>query len=522
MTNERERPAIEMLEEAVWLLKSLPLSVISLYLIGTLPFILTFLFFVSDMSSGAFASERAFGASLLVAISWIWMCCWQTAFCSRLREEIAGQTPSPWSVQRVATMAVIQSIFQPSGLIVLPIASLALVPFPWAYAFYQNVAALGDGTSSGVRDLFRAASRQTGFWPRQNALILSLLSLLAFVILVNISVSIVVGANLLHSIFGIETVFTRSMHAALNSTFLIACASLTYIVVDVVAKTVYTLRCFYGSSLTTGEDIRAGLRFISAAAVLLVCAILAGVPSRAEMVPARDVDAAIQQVIRQPEYSWRVPHQAPKDDTALLRFADKIVSGVRSFADTMKRWTSDVVDWFERISKQDKGARPDSGLPANAVPMLLTVLLAGVVIAIGLRLYFGYQREKVATVKSMAAAPIDLADESVTAALLPEEDWLRLGRELLAHGDIPRGVRALYLAGLANLGQRGLITVSQSKTNHEYRHEVARRARSSPNVLPAFTRTVEVFERTWYGQHPADDAAVQDLTANLERMKADA
>ena len=48
----------------------------------------------------------------------------------------------------------------------------------------------------------------------------------------------------------------------------------------------------------------------------------------------------------------------------------------------------------------------------------------------------------------LAAAPIDIADESVTADQMPESSWLQLAEELLAKGDCRLALRALYLAGL--------------------------------------------------------------------------
>jgi hypothetical protein len=46
----------------------------------------------------------------------------------------------------------------------------------------------------------------------------------------------------------------------LNTTFFATAFWLTYLCVDPIAKAVYVLRCFYGESLRSGEDLKAELR----------------------------------------------------------------------------------------------------------------------------------------------------------------------------------------------------------------------------------------------------------------------
>jgi hypothetical protein len=70
--------------------------------------------------------------------------------------------------------------------------------------------------------------------------------------------------------FGIETVFTRSPFAALNSTFFAAMLALTYLSIDPLIKAAYTLRCFYGEARASGADIKAELRQIVQSGMAIV------------------------------------------------------------------------------------------------------------------------------------------------------------------------------------------------------------------------------------------------------------
>jgi hypothetical protein len=66
--------------------------------------------------------------------------------------------------------------------------------------------------------------------------------------------------GLVKALFGVETMFTRSTASMFNTTFFAAMFWLTYLCVDPILKAAYTLRCFYGESRQSGEDLKAELR----------------------------------------------------------------------------------------------------------------------------------------------------------------------------------------------------------------------------------------------------------------------
>jgi hypothetical protein len=95
----------------------------------------------------------------------------------------------------------------------------------------------------------------------------------------------------------------------------------------------------------------------------------------------------------------------------------------------------------------------------------------------------------------------DLEDENILASDLPENEWMAMAREHLDQGEVRLGIRALYLASLAHLAERGSITLARHKTDREYERELMLRGEILSEITSAFTDLTGIFERTWYGMH---------------------
>lgn len=254
-----QRPAIQLLEEVVHLLRLSPLAVLAPYYLGSFPFVLGFLFFWTDMSQSAFARGRLASGALVLAVLFFWMKFLQTIFVRGLLTRISGRPSPPWNWPGLFHAAVGQVILQPAGLFLLPIAVIVTLPFGWVYAFYQNVTVLGS-SERDWRNLRREAWRQAQIWPAQNHLLLAFLSVAALFIWLNLGLACFMIPHLLKMLIGIETVFSRHSFGMINSTFFVALVGLTYLCLDPVVKAVYALRCFYGRAIESGEDLKAELR----------------------------------------------------------------------------------------------------------------------------------------------------------------------------------------------------------------------------------------------------------------------
>jgi hypothetical protein len=113
----------------------------------------------------------------------------------------------------------------------------------------------------------------------------------------------------------------------------------------------------------------------------------------------------------------------------------------------------------------------------------------------------------------------DLHDENIGANQLPEDGWIALARELLEKGDLRLALRAYYLASLAQLADRNLISIARYKSNRDYERELVRRAHALPQLTGLFSENVSTFDRVWYGLHEVTRDLLDGFATNVLRMK---
>ncbi len=253
------RGAFDLIEEAVHLLRTAPAATLAVYYLGAMPFILGVLFFWADMSRNPFANGHLADASLVMSLLFFWMKFWQAIFSRRIRAQLSVHSPPHLNWRRGVRILLAQMILQPLGFLFIPLSAIPLLPFPWVYAFYQNVTALSDG-EEGMMNLFKKSWGQAALWPRQNIVALLILMAFGFYVFANWATVCLTLPGLFKMLFGIESDFTKSPMSLLNSTFFAAMFGLTYLCVDPIFKTFYAVRCFYGASLQSGEDLKAELK----------------------------------------------------------------------------------------------------------------------------------------------------------------------------------------------------------------------------------------------------------------------
>lgn len=551
MKNKRRKHgygALDLIEEAVHLLRTAPVATLAIYYLGAMPFVLGLLFFWADMSRNPFASGHLADASLVMGLLFLWMKFWQAIFAQRIRAQRATQSEPLLRFRQATRLLLTQTVWQSSGLFLIPLSIVPVLPFPWVYAFYQNITVLDDGETRPA-EIFKKSCRQANLWPRQNVVALLILICFGLYVFWNWASVCFSLPELFKTLFGVESKYTERPFSLLNSTFFAAMYGLTYLCLDPILKTFYVLRCFYGESLDSGEDLKAELKQLvatvsrAAAAVLLVSAIVFSKPalaadttatakaSTASGISAAQLDGTINQTIHERKYAYRMPREkiVDTDEGPVGRFFDRIW-------DMLKRWgrwilqhvakvLRAVMHWLERLfggRHSNSGSSSGYGWTA-AVQFLLWMLLAVVLCGLGIFLYRVWQGRRRASepVASEAILPLpDIADENTAADQLPEEEWTKLGRELLARGELRLAMRAFYLASLAHLAARSLISIARFKSNREYERELRRRGHSFPELLLVFGQNISTFEASWYGMHHVDPESVNQFALNVEKLKA--
>lgn len=526
------RPASDLVEEAVRLLRGAPASAWLGYYFGTVPCLLAALYFLADMGRSADAHERLFGSSAALAAAWLWMKCWQAVFCCRLRAELLLRDPPHWTAGRVARLAVAQIALQPLGLVLRPLALIITLPYVWTATFFHNVTVLGDGADAGLWKLVRRAWAQCLRWPLQAHLAASLLVVFGFFVWVNIFIAIFAVPQLAKTLLGVESSFTQNPRGMLNATTIAVSFAVLHLCLDPLRKAVNVLRCFYGSSQRTGADLEVQLKAARrptprAAALALGLLLFLGLPGprpapaamqQEPRVSSTELDRSLDDVLARREYSWRAPRERSAEPEKLSWFGKWMRDLAKWVADVWKK----ILDWL--TPKE----RPDTSdgfhLPAflswfsNVRGFFIALLvLAAIVLLV---LLVRRRRPVAATPAQAVALRPDLNAEHVTADQLPEDGWLQLARELRESGQLRLALRASYLACLAHLGHRELLRLARHKSNLDYDRELQRRARAKPELLGAFDRNLDAFERGWYGAHEVTSATLGDFAANLERIRA--
>ncbi|MEI9894519.1 MAG: hypothetical protein WDN28_11690 [Chthoniobacter sp.] len=540
----REGPSpLEWIESAVRLLRSAPPGALLCYYFGSATCLLGLLYFWADMSRGAFAAGHLIESAFNAALLYIWMKCWQAVFLSKLRAHLFLEPEAPWTVGRVARLVLIQATFQPAGLFLRLIAANVLIPYTWTYSVFMGIAILGDGTEPGLRAVLRGAVREAGLWWRETHLALLCLFGFAFFICLNVNVVCALLPHLLRMFLGIETVFTRDGWAMFNTTFFAATFAATYLCFDPLRKAVFLVRHFHGQSLQSGEDLRVELRTLrhrsrlAMAALLIFAALLAGPMTAARAAepaaspPAANVESSelsssLDRVLERREYAWRFP-RAEKTEAEekgwMSGFFDSVTKSLARWLTRIQGWMNQLVDWLRKMfeSAPEKEAKAPLNLNWSTIAKGTLVILAVVLVALLVMLFRRARKNRREAVVTEAILPVpDLNQESVTADQLPEDGWLRLGRELMEKGERRLALRAFYLASLAHLGQRELIRLERYKSNHDYDRELQRRARGNGALIDAFDENLLVFERGWYGDHDVTAVTLDGFLQNIERMRA--
>jgi len=553
-----EKGPVELIEEAAHLLRMAPAGALAAYYAGTIPFALAFLYFWADMSRSAFAYDHCATSALGLGLLYLWMKAWQAAAAARWLGFVKGLAAPRWTLRKTLRMTLTQAAIQPSSLFILPASFVIVLPFGWTWAFYQNTTVLGE--SESMRECLAESSRLSNLEQGRNHVLIFTLLLFGIVCYFNLLTFAVLVPELLRMFLGIESVFTQTgPNWIFNSTALSAIFALTWLCVDPLVKAVYVLRCFYCQSLRTGEDLAADLRGLPASGgglarglgIALVAAFLAlsasaqsneprPAPARPPVsapaaappaVSSTELDRSISTTLEKREFAWRLPRQkAPEDDSNLGWIARSVISVLR----TLDQWRREVFKFLGKVRDWLRQAFPDRSSPDTGsggtgtgwmtslrfffiALILIIAAILGVMIVRALR----NRRGATTAVQAQAAPPPpNLEDENLAATQLPEDEWLKMARELAGQGNLRVALRAYYLASLAHLDRRELIAVARYKSNRDYEREARRRGRALPDLTGAFSENIAVFDRSWYGLREVTSDILERFRQNTVRICA--
>ncbi len=201
---QEEKGPVELVEEAIHLLRLAPGAALIGYYVGTLPFVLALLFFWSDMARSAFAQERLIPGVGALGVLFVWMKCWHGVFAGRLLAQLCGEPPPRLKFSWLLRVALHQAIVQPIGLFLLPAALVLLVPTGWVYAF-ANATVFSGGDAEYSHAHFEVL-RQSRLWSMQSHYLVFLFKLFGIFVFLNVMSAILGVPILMKMLLGIETI----------------------------------------------------------------------------------------------------------------------------------------------------------------------------------------------------------------------------------------------------------------------------------------------------------------------------
>ena len=230
------------------------------------------------------------------------------------------------------------------------------------------------------------------------------------------------------------------------------------------------------------------------------------------------LDRKIEEVIHEPRFAWRMPRLGPNGEELqqpfLVRFFRQLMKMIGPWIDSLSSWLKEV--FRSKDERVDSSGAPYRQLLQASLYGLIVLVLGGAAY-----LFWRSRKTKLNTAQALPVAPaIDLTSPEVSPALMEEDAWLALAREYLDKNDRLLALRAYYLAGLAFLGRKELVHPHAAKSNREYRTELERRSRATPELAPVFSSNVLIFERCWYGGRLVERASIDEFLSNLERMRS--
>ena len=376
---------------------------------------------------------------------------------------------------------------------------------------------------------------------------------LGVLIAVNIAGGLGFGASLMTSFFGVQTALgTSGPWGYMNSGFVIVVFCLCYLIMDPIMRTVYVLRAYYGDSIVSGEAVKSDLlmhrrRFRKTAMRLSVIALLwvgnttvQGAQTPDGFVEQQTLDDAIDRTLLQRKYQWREAEEpvfetSEPDGSGSVGDDNKDPSE-KTPLERVREWIDDLQKRFEawlnrRNANQTPPTRAPTPLGGGASFFeeitiggwsILVVLVAAALVGLYL-LVSKNRRLRVqalpgdGSLSTVEALP-DVSDESVTADALPSDEWMKMGDDYLAKGDVRLALRAYVLATLSALAFVNVIRLARHKSNGDYGYEVQRGLRDRQELVDAFAQNIRQLESNWYGDHGVDQTALAVFRENLNRI----
>jgi Domain of unknown function (DUF4129) len=541
--------SLEALERGFALFRSTFVREAWRYYLGSAPLVFCFIpMWVVNGQIGQSDDVVLIEAALL-AMGYLLRVAMVASYMQRVRERAFG-TPTSKPRGAAAQAAAVGRLL--AWKIMLSAGALTTLPSvagpSWFYSACQ-FASLEAQEDGAERHSFTGCLALASQWFVGGLLLFLLLFPLWIAVWLNGLLLAIITPQLLHSIFGVNTLLSTQMGIyalLLSSSFWISLFAGTWLALDPIVKCTFVIVYQHLRSRREGDDLRGLLaslpheqqrkaQRIAANAVAgrvmtgglcVLAAILAGVfltaTSSAAQVPlaqstteapgnsAREariqrLRQALDQESQRAIYRWHdAEHPSPPTwfDKLLVKIEHSIAHAGKTLWNFLRKlWPR---GWSLSLASEKRSDWQLKDLRFwLAVVAALTLATAGVLVWLR-------QRRKTASLSiPIAVAPIPDLSDSAAASERSEDEWFALASRLEGEGELRFALRAAYFGLLAGLAQREWLTIRRDRTNREYLQEFARRWRRRPQAalearaeIPEKLRdSLRQFDRVWYGSH---------------------
>jgi hypothetical protein len=549
--------ALEALERGFALFKSTFALEAWRYYSGAAPLVLCFIpmWVVNGqirLSDGVLLAEAALltGAYLLRA--------WSVSNYMHCVRERAFGVPRPRPDGAAAQMATIGRLL--AWKIVLSAAALvgltAIVGATWCYTAceFASLEAREDGSQRhSLGDCIALSSHWFG-----GGLLLFLMMLpLWIAVWLNGLIVALLVPQLLHSIFGVNTLLSTAMgifSLTRSSAFWLSLFAGAWLALDPIVKCSFVIVYQHLQSRHEGDDLRgllaslpreqekkaqmiastAGGGRVAIGALAVLAAVLAGTsplasaraaqtsPTRSREETSADTarEAQVQKLGRalaeesqRAIYRWHdADHPSPPTwfDKLMTRIQQRIERAWNAFRNFLRRL------WPSGLNLSPEDGKPGAWQLKNL--RLWLSLIAILTVGAGAVLFWLRRRREAAAQLSLPLATTPLPDlsDGAVASERSEDEWFALANRLEREGELRLALRSTYLGLLAGLAQREWLTIRRDRTNRDYLNEFTRRWRRRPQAaegqrveIPEKLRgSLRQFDRVWYGSYVLTPEAV--------------
>ena len=212
---------------------------------------------------------------------------------------------------------------------------------------------------------------------------------------------------------------------------------------------------------------------------------------RVEALEASDAGSArgkIREILTRPAYQ-------PEQETAVGAFVKKYLRKVRSFV-------GEIYLALTRLLEKLFGASAQVGWISNLLVIAVLAAALGFVVLLARRIRIPKPKRK----KTRLVLGEEIAADGTSRELA--EAGLAAARA----GDFRTAVRKLYISLLYEMGERNLIELDDSATNHEYLNRVSRFS----GLAGPMRYLTDRFDYVWYGMFPSSE---EDFAAYLARYE---